>query len=170
MRLVLKTSKPQSNVMVVGQRPPMTELGRWINNFFPLIDFRHRVTHVGVFVIEITKSLYDKTMRQLPEDQIQSMRGSLICSQKFAEITAGAQISPPVTSTQDRYANLSAREEVILKLLAEGKSNKEIACQLAISVKTVESHKSRLMIKLHASSLVHLVHYAFKHHLVQIQA
>ncbi len=65
---------------------------------------------------------------------------------------------------------LSSREEQVLRLLAEGKSNKEISPILAISVKTVETYRSRLMLKLRAPSLIHLVHYAIRHNLVDLQA
>lgn len=55
---------------------------------------------------------------------------------------------------------LSEREEVVLRLIAEGYSNKEIAGQLDLSVKTVETYKARGMEKLGISSRVDLVRYA----------
>jgi DNA-binding CsgD family transcriptional regulator len=76
----------------------------------------------------------------------------------------------PLVSHRCPSSSLSPRESEILRLLAEGKSNKEIAWGLAISVKTVETYRTRLMIKLGAPSLVYLVHYAIKNQLVQLQA
>jgi len=62
---------------------------------------------------------------------------------------------------------LSAREREILQLLAENKSNKEIAARLGISVRTVETHRRAVMQKLEASSIVELVHYAIRNGIVQ---
>jgi DNA-binding NarL/FixJ family response regulator len=62
---------------------------------------------------------------------------------------------------------LSSREREILQLLAENKSNKEIATKLGISVRTVETHRRSVMQKLDASSIVELVHYAIRNGIVQ---
>jgi DNA-binding NarL/FixJ family response regulator len=62
---------------------------------------------------------------------------------------------------------LSSREREILQLLAENKSNKEIANRLGISVRTVETHRRSVMKKLDANSIVELVHYAIRNGIVQ---
>ena len=62
---------------------------------------------------------------------------------------------------------LSAREREILQLLAENKSNKDIAKALGISVRTVETHRRSVMQKLDANSIVELVHYAIRNGIVQ---
>jgi len=59
------------------------------------------------------------------------------------------------------------REIEIIRLLAEGKSNKEIAVLLGITVSTVETHRSHIMLKLGLHSLAELIHYAMRHGLVQ---
>lgn len=61
---------------------------------------------------------------------------------------------------------LTRRECEIVQLLAEGRTNKEISTSLAISVKTVETHRHRIMQKLRLNSIVDLVHYAIRHRLV----
>ena len=66
-----------------------------------------------------------------------------------------------------RPGPLSAREREILQLLAENKSNKDIAKTLGISVRTVETHRRSVMQKLDASSIVELVHYAIRNGIVQ---
>lgn len=63
---------------------------------------------------------------------------------------------------------LSPREREILQLLAEGKSNKEVAGILNISVKTAETHRHRIMQKLELNSIVDLVHYAIRNHIVEL--
>src|SRR5262249_47746247 len=61
---------------------------------------------------------------------------------------------------------LSPREREILQLLAEGRSNKEVAARLTISIKTVETHRAAIMRKIGVNSVVELVHYAIRNELV----
>ncbi len=62
----------------------------------------------------------------------------------------------------DTYHLLSEREKEVLTLIAKGYANKEIAEQLVISVKTVETHKGNLMEKLQMKTRPELVEYAVK--------
>jgi DNA-binding NarL/FixJ family response regulator len=65
-----------------------------------------------------------------------------------------------ITDTQ--YGALTAREQEILRLLAEGLPPKEIAEKLFISPKTVENHRANIMNKLELHSTIELVRYAAK--------
>ena len=65
------------------------------------------------------------------------------------------------------HTALTTREREIIQLLAEGKSNKEAASVLGVSVKTIEAHRANLMRKLHLRSLSDLVRYAVRNHIVQ---
>lgn len=62
---------------------------------------------------------------------------------------------------------LSPREREVLQLVAEGKTTKEIASVLGISVKTVESHRTRIMAKLNIHETAGLVRYAIRQGLIQ---
>lgn len=62
-----------------------------------------------------------------------------------------------------RPPTLTPRELEVLKLLAQGLTNKEIAKMLRISPKTAETHRSRLMTKLDIHSIAELVRYAIRH-------
>jgi DNA-binding NarL/FixJ family response regulator len=62
---------------------------------------------------------------------------------------------------------LTARERQVLQLIAEGKSTKDIASLLGISVKTAESHRTRLMRKLDIHETASLVRYAVRRGIVQ---
>ena len=72
------------------------------------------------------------------------------------------------TSTAQRppHSQLSERELEVLRLLTTGKGVNEIAMQLAISNKTVSTHKVRLMEKLNISSMADLMRYAMQHGLL----
>jgi len=62
---------------------------------------------------------------------------------------------------------LSPRERQILQLLAEGRTNKEIARTLDLSVKTAETHRANIMRKMEFTSLADLVRYAIKNGMIQ---
>lgn len=61
----------------------------------------------------------------------------------------------------------STREREIIQLLAEGKSNKEVAGILGISVKTAETHRAAIMRKLGLHSMSELVRYAIRNHIIE---
>jgi DNA-binding NarL/FixJ family response regulator len=65
-------------------------------------------------------------------------------------------------------ATLTPRQREIVRLLAEGKTNKEVALMLGISVKTAETHRNNIMRKLQLRSFSHLVRYAIRHNLVEV--
>ena len=62
----------------------------------------------------------------------------------------------------DRYDTLSEREREVFQLIAEGRSNKQIADLLFLSVSTIETHRARIMDKLDAHSAAELVLYAVR--------
>ena len=62
---------------------------------------------------------------------------------------------------------LSAREREVIQLLAEGKSNNEVAEILYLSAKTVETHRAHIMEKLNLHSVVGLVHYAIRNKIIE---
>lgn len=63
---------------------------------------------------------------------------------------------------------LTPREREIVQLLAEGKSTKEVAVALGLSVKTAETHRSNIMRKLNLHSISELVLYAVRNNIVQV--
>ncbi|MEK7406751.1 MAG: response regulator transcription factor [Acidobacteriota bacterium] len=67
-----------------------------------------------------------------------------------------------------RFATLTPREKEVLKMLAEGSSVKEIACQLSLSVKTIEAHKFNLMRKLDIHNKAQLVQYAIQKKIIRL--
>jgi DNA-binding NarL/FixJ family response regulator len=67
-----------------------------------------------------------------------------------------------------RFDTLTAREKEVLKLLAEGKSVKEIASDLDLSLKTVETHKFNLMRKLDIHNKAQLVQYAIQKKIIRL--
>lgn len=66
------------------------------------------------------------------------------------------------TQTLGESGRISLREREILQLIAEGKSTKEIAFQLDLSIKTVETHRMNIMKKLNLFSVAELTKYAIR--------
>lgn len=62
-----------------------------------------------------------------------------------------------LTMIQARISNLTDREREVMDLVIDNHSNKEIAAKLGVSIKTVEFHRSHMMEKMHATSLIELV-------------
>jgi DNA-binding NarL/FixJ family response regulator len=73
----------------------------------------------------------------------------------------------PVAGNESR-GRLTPREREIVQLLAEGKSSKEVAATLGLSVKTAETHRSNIMRKLDLHSVSDLVLYAVRNNIVHV--
>jgi two-component system, NarL family, nitrate/nitrite response regulator NarL len=68
----------------------------------------------------------------------------------------------------DPFAQLTSREREVLVLIAEGRSNKEIASQLGIGVRTIETHRERIMRRLNIHSVAGLTRFAIANGLVSL--
>src|SRR5258705_9636371 len=90
-------------------------------------------------------------------------RGSVYLSPNISRAVVDAYLSKTYVSTDP----LSGRERQVLQLVGEGKSTKDIAVHLGISVKTAESHRARLMKKLDIHETASLVRYAIRRGLIQ---
>jgi DNA-binding NarL/FixJ family response regulator len=85
-----------------------------------------------------------------------------------AQILIDGFCTPPSAAQEPLMRKfLSAREREIVQLLAEGKSTKEVAVALGISVKTAETHRANVMRKLEIHSVSELVRYAVKNHIIE---
>lgn len=82
-----------------------------------------------------------------------------------AAAVAGSQAGGGSSEKSSR-GRITPREREVLQLLAEGKSNKEIAAVLEISVKTAETHRANIMLKLNIHSIADLVRYAVRNNII----
>ena len=99
-----------------------------------------------------------------PSELIQAIRaaaagGQYLDSTLTSRVTAGCLAKEGKRTTKSG-ATLSEREAEVLRLIASGYSNKEIAARLALSVKTVEAHKANAMRKLELTGRIDIVKYA----------
>jgi DNA-binding NarL/FixJ family response regulator len=84
------------------------------------------------------------------------------------ETVVDAQLAQAETLKGERNAGLTRREVEILRLICDGKSNKEIAVQLELSANTVAVHRANIMDALGIHKTAELVVYAIRHGLVNI--
>jgi DNA-binding NarL/FixJ family response regulator len=81
-------------------------------------------------------------------------------------LITGVVLRTLTSPTEAAERELTPRQREVLRLLAEGKRMKEIASELAISVRTVENHKAQLLQVLSLGSTADLVRFAIKQHIV----
>lgn len=89
---------------------------------------------------------------------------------KVAEIVLDGYLSgrDPASTPEVSQDRLTTREREVVQLLAEGKTTKEVASVLGMSVKTAETHRSNIMRKLNFHSVSQVVLYAVRNNIVQI--
>jgi DNA-binding NarL/FixJ family response regulator len=76
----------------------------------------------------------------------------------------------PYQQEERAGARITPRELEIIRLLAAGKSNKEVGTQLGIAIRTVETHRANILLKLGLHSLADLIHYAIRHEIIPSKA
>lgn len=97
-------------------------------------------------------------------------KGRKFFTTRVAETVVEAYLSKRNTGNGDEGSSsgvLTTREREVVQLLAEGKSNKEVADRLGISPRTAEGHRSEIMRKLQLGSLAELIRYAIRNGIVQ---
>ena len=98
--------------------------------------------------------------------------GKRFLTPKVSEIVLDGFLKPRSRQQDGKPAGsrTTPRELEIIRLLAEGKSNKEIAPLLGITVRTVETHRAKIMLKLGLHSLAELIHYALQNEIISAKA
>lgn len=95
-------------------------------------------------------------------------KGKRFLTPKVSEIVLDGFLKPRSQHQHGKRAGpaTTPRELEIVRLLAAGKTNKEIAALLGITVRTVETHRAKIMLKLGLHSLAELVHYAMRNEII----
>src|SRR5438270_1032564 len=101
-------------------------------------------------------------------EQMQKSRSSF--SARISNLILYSYLKPHSENpTLTTPVGLSGREREVVQLVSEGKSSKEIAQVLGVTVKTAETHRSNVMLKLRLHSTVDLVMYAIRNEIVHVQ-
>jgi DNA-binding NarL/FixJ family response regulator len=98
------------------------------------------------------------------------LRGGLVLDPAVARDAVAEAGAPAAADAPDEYETLTDREKQVLKLVAEGRSNKEVAALLNISVKTAMSHREHIMLKLHLHNRTELIRFALRHGVIRAEA
>lgn len=111
--------------------------------------------------------------RAAPDDLVAAIRvvaeGNVFLYSSLARFLMKDIVEQRLTPAAGGNDGLTAREIEVLTLIAEGRTSREIAEELVISVKTVERHRENIMNKLDIHSRVELVKYAIKRGLIQAE-
>ena len=96
-------------------------------------------------------------------------RGGLVLDPEIARdaLAGETPADPSHEAAGDEYERLTDREKQVLKLVAEGRSNKEVAALLDISIKTAMSHREHVMEKLRAHNRTDLIRFALRHGVIR---
>jgi DNA-binding NarL/FixJ family response regulator len=107
-----------------------------------------------------------------PEELLRAIESVFNGEPHFSEDIARAALSEFVTrgGKGEAFAQLTSREREVLVRIAEGKSNKEIAGLLNIGVRTIETHRERIMRRLNIHSVAGLTKYAIANGMVSLEA
>jgi DNA-binding NarL/FixJ family response regulator len=196
VRQSLKSLLEREGFQVVGEASDGQEAIRRVESLHPdiaVMDISMPILNGIDAARELSRS-FPKTksilLTQHDEDQYISealeagVKGYVLKSQVASDLVQAikqvsrgqAYLSPGVSrAVMDAFRSkskksrdpLTARERQVLQLIAEGKSTKDIASLLGISVKTAESHRTRLMRKLDIHETASLVRYAVRRGIVQ---
>lgn len=103
-------------------------------------------------------------LKDVPTEEVKLAIDSVMRGVRYLCTGASASLMPPA---QNGREPLTSREQTILLELAQGRSNKEVANALDISVRTVETHRKNIKRKLGISSTAGLTRYAMEHGVLQ---
>ncbi len=106
-----------------------------------------------------------------PEELLRAIESVYKGEPFFSPEIARAALNQLVSSggKKEPFAQLTGREREVLALIAEGKSNKEIANQLGIGVRTIETHRERIMRRLDIHSVAGLTKFAIANGIVTLE-
>ncbi|MDR1473394.1 MAG: response regulator transcription factor [Lactobacillales bacterium] len=99
--------------------------------------------------------------------EIASAIRKVATGEKVVEQKVNQKIEQRSPFAPELHEALTNRENEVLQLIAQGRSNQEIANQLFITLKTVKTHVSNVLAKLEVEDRTQAAIYAFKHHLVK---
>jgi len=96
--------------------------------------------------------------------------GEVYLSPSIADVVVSDYVERLARSDASAFSTLTPREREVLQLLAEGHSTKQIASQLRVSAKTIETHRQNVMEKLGIRSVAELTKYAIREGLTSLDA
>jgi len=151
------------------------------------IELRHRGMQTPILVLtQHAESVYIRRFMEIGANGyiLKSARGEELLTAIRAVVSGGTYLEPslagnlmsrvlggqPPSSDEEAYTSLTPRERQVLKLVAEGYSNKEIARSIQVAVKTAMAHRANMMDKLGIHNRSKLVQFAIRVGLLQVDS
>lgn len=163
--ILMDIDMPQMNGLAVTDllRREMPEIKVLILSMYSNTDYVMRIIQCGArgFVLKEAPT----------EEVVQAIETVHTGGSHFSPEVARVALNQVVRGNTDESApltRLTNREREVLLYIAEGFSNKEIACQLTIGVRTVETHRERIMRKLDIHTIAGLTRFAIQQGLVSL--
>jgi DNA-binding NarL/FixJ family response regulator len=125
----------------------------------------HATRNYVLQVLQAGASAYllkDSAFEELSTALLAISRGGMYLSPAIAKTAALANLKGGPSGGAGQIEHLTKRELQVLQLIAEGKSTKDIAARLELSVKTVETHRKQIMDKLEIRSIAGLTKYCIR--------
>ena len=97
------------------------------------------------------------------------LSGEVYLSPRIAGVVVKDLLQTPNGADKSTYSLLSSREREVLQMFAEGKTTKQIAMKLHLSVKTIETHRQNIMKKLKIDNVAELTKYAIREGLTTLE-
>jgi DNA-binding NarL/FixJ family response regulator len=149
--LVIRKEKPEVKILVLTQYDDREYVSRFLK--------------AGVSGYVLKKAAASELVAAIRAVQ----RGGLVLDPEIARDVMHEQgRDAPADRAEDPYETLTDREKQVLKLVAEGSSNKEVAETLGISVKTAMAHREHLMEKLDVHSRTELIKFALRRGVIRV--
>jgi two-component system invasion response regulator UvrY len=103
-----------------------------------------------------------------PEELVKAIR-KVVAGGRYVSPTLAEKLAFELDAGSDRLAHetLSDREFLVMRMMASGKTVKEIATELALSVKTISTYRARILTKMNLHTNAELIHYAISNQLVE---
>lgn len=148
---ILKREMPQARVLILTQ--------------YDQADYVRRFLKLGVSGYVLKKAAGTELIAAIRA----AHRGGLVLDPAIAREAMADPVTSGVTGG-DPYDELTERERQVLKLVAEGRSNKEVATFLEISVKTAMTHREHVMQKLNLHDRTELTRFALRRGIIRDEA
>jgi two-component system, NarL family, response regulator NreC len=173
---LVRTLKPDVVVMDVGMAGLNgVEATRRIRTEYPGVKvialsthtdarYVHHMLEAGACGYVLKISAHEELLRALRA----ASRGLTYLSTEIAGLVVHRSTHAHTTTEVSAYTSLGAREREVLQLVAEGKTSSETAQQLHISIKTVESHRRNIALKLGLHGTAELTKYAVREGLTSL--
>jgi DNA-binding CsgD family transcriptional regulator len=171
LKYVFDTGQVVTDAQITGQLPGRDRLGHWLASYFPIKGVDGTLQKVGGLVVEISpqvelKNLMESAIKVIQESAKVAFTPAAGEEQKALPFLPSVDHETATAEGDDQ--GLSARETELVVLLANSKSNKEISVTMGITVKSVETYRHRLMLKLDVHSVAEIVKYALRHGLINL--